>query len=72
MALNESRFKKFDPGPCLKRPAYAHFGLKLQKIFPLPPDHTEPADVRVLLSKLEAKLNAFPATGESSRTPNSA
>lgn len=57
--LRESRFETFDLGPFLKPEVVAGAQLrwKLQKIFPLPPENSEPEDVRVLLKKIQAKLS---------------
>jgi hypothetical protein len=60
VAPGESRFEKFETGLFCESAAFAHFGRKLQKIFPVPPENSEPEDVRVLLSKIQAKLNKFP------------
>jgi hypothetical protein len=65
VAPGESRFEKFETGLFFETSAYAHFGRKLQKIFPVPPESSEPKDVRVLLSRIQAKLNKFPVPGES-------
>jgi hypothetical protein len=58
-----SRFETIEPGPFFETSACAEFGRKLQKIFPLPPESSEPEDVRVLLKKIQAKLNTFPFPG---------
>jgi hypothetical protein len=65
VAPGESRFEKFETGLFFETSAYAHFGRKLQKIFPVPPESSEPKDVRVLLRRIQAKLNKFPVPGES-------
>jgi hypothetical protein len=57
MGPGESRFETFEPGPVLERASYAHLGHKLRMLFPLPPESTEPEDVRVLLSEIQAKLS---------------
>jgi hypothetical protein len=62
-APERSRFETIEPGPFFKTSACAEFGRKLQKIFPLPPESSEPEDVRALLKKIQAKLNTFPFPG---------
>ena len=64
VAPGESRFEKFETGFLYEASTYAPFGRKLQKIFPLPPESSEPEDVRVLLSEIQAKLNNFPVPEE--------
>jgi hypothetical protein len=50
----ESRLEKADielfPEPSIQ----AHFGRTLKKLFPLPPEHSEPNEI--LLQKIQAKL----------------
>ncbi len=64
--LKESRFETFDLEPFLKPEpvACAQFRRNLQKIFPLPPENSEPEDVRVLLKKIQAKLSGCPVPGD--------
>jgi hypothetical protein len=57
MGPGESRFETFEPGPALERASYAHFGPKLRMIFPLPPESSEPEDVRILLSEIQIRLS---------------
>jgi hypothetical protein len=57
MGPGESRFETFEPGPALERASYAHFGPKLRMIFPLPSESSEPEDVRILLSEIQARLS---------------
>jgi hypothetical protein len=64
VAPGESRFEKFETGFLFEASAHAPFGRKLQKTFPVPPESSEPEDVRVLLSEIQAKLNNFPVPGE--------
>ncbi|HUB64814.1 MAG TPA: hypothetical protein VL996_10300 [Methylocella sp.] len=59
-APGESRFEKADVGAFFETAAYAHFGRKLQKIYPVPPDSSAPEEVRILLKMIQAKLNNFP------------
>ena len=58
VAPEESRFEKLETGPFFDTGACAHFRRKLQKIFPLPPENSEPEDLRVLVNKIQAKLNS--------------
>jgi hypothetical protein len=53
----ESRFETFEPGPVLERASFAHFGRKLRMIFPLPPESSEPEDVRILLGEIQARFS---------------
>jgi hypothetical protein len=53
----KSRFEKADIGPILGKNNCGHFGRKLQKIFPLPVESSEPEKVRNLLREIQAKLN---------------
>ena len=64
VAPEESRFEKFETGFFFETFAYAHLSRKLQKIFPLPPECSEPEDVRILLSTIQEKLSKFPVPGE--------
>jgi hypothetical protein len=52
----ESRLEKADielfPEPSIQ----AHCGRTLKKLFPLPPEHSEPNEIRILLQKIQAKL----------------
>jgi hypothetical protein len=56
LAPDDSKFEKPEIGP-FREPVCAHFGRKLQKIFPLPSTSSEPENVRLLLGKIEAKLD---------------
>jgi hypothetical protein len=64
LPANESRFEQPDIGPSGETAIRAHFGRKLQKLFSLPPENSEPADVRKLLRRIEAKLNGPPVRHE--------
>jgi hypothetical protein len=64
VAPEESRFEKFETGFFFETSAYAHLSRKLQKIFPLPPECSEPEDVRILLITIQEKLSKFPVPGE--------
>ena len=64
LALNESKFEKPETGPFCETAVCAHFGRRLQKIFPLPPHSSEPEIVRILLRKIQAKLDKPPVPGE--------
>jgi hypothetical protein len=57
LAPDESKFEKPEIGPFREMTLCAHFGRKLQKIFPLPPNSSEPENVRILLWKIQAKLD---------------
>jgi hypothetical protein len=57
LAPDESRFEKPEIGPFREKAVCAHFGWKLQKIFPLPSGSAEPENVRILLRKIQAKLD---------------
>jgi hypothetical protein len=52
VAPGESRFEKFETG------------FLFEATFPVPPESSEPEDVRVLLTEIQAKLNNFPVPGE--------
>jgi hypothetical protein len=64
LAPDESKFEKLEFGPFRETAVCAHFGWKLQKIFPLPPGSSEPENVRILLRKIHAKLDNPPVPGE--------
>jgi hypothetical protein len=57
LAPEESQFEKPEIGPFRETSVCAHFGRKLQKIFPLPSISSEPENVRILLHKIRAKLD---------------
>jgi hypothetical protein len=57
LAANESRFEQADIGPVCGKTIHAYLSRRLQKLFPLPPESTEPEKVRTLLRKIEAKLD---------------
>jgi hypothetical protein len=52
----ESRFEKVDTGTFAERSVQAQFGRSLRKLYPLPPVHSEPNEVHILLQKIQAKL----------------
>ena len=57
LAPDESKFEKPEIGFFREATVCAHFGRKLQKIFPLPCNSSEPENVRILLRKIQAKLD---------------
>ena len=57
LAPDESKFEKPEIGSFRETTVCAHFGRKLQKIFPLPLNSSEPENVRILLRKIQAKLD---------------
>jgi hypothetical protein len=57
LAPDESKFEKAEIGSLRETKVCAHFGRKLQKIFPLPSNSSEPENVRILLRKIQAKLD---------------
>ncbi|MGH9676204.1 MAG: hypothetical protein ACRD36_03805 [Candidatus Acidiferrum sp.] len=63
LAPDESKFEKPEIWPFRETMVRAHFGRKLQKIFPLPSSSSEPEDVRILLLKIQAKLDKPPVPG---------
>jgi hypothetical protein len=63
LAPDESKFEKLEIGPFRETAVCAHFGWKLQKIFPLPPGSSEPENVRILLRRIQAKLDTPPVPG---------
>jgi hypothetical protein len=63
-ALEESRFEKAEIGPCFEAAIRGQFGRKLQKIFPLPLESSEPDDIQCLLREIQAKLNILAQPGE--------
>jgi hypothetical protein len=63
LAPDESKFEKLEIGPFRETAACALFGWKLQKIFPLPSNSSEPEDVRILMREIRAKLDKPPVPG---------
>ncbi|MGH6853774.1 MAG: hypothetical protein ACREDJ_11400, partial [Methylocella sp.] len=57
---DESKFEKPEVGPFRDTAVCALFGRKLQKIFPLPSNSSEPEIVGMLLRKIQAKLDKPP------------
>ena len=64
LAPDESKFEKPETWPFRETTVCAHFGRKLQKIFPLPSNSSEPENVRILLRKIHAKLDKQPLPGD--------
>ena len=64
LAPDESKFEKPEIGFFREATVCAHFGRKLQKIFPLPCNSSEPENVRILLRKIQAKLDKPPLPGD--------
>ena len=64
LAPDESRFEKPEIGDFRETAVCAHFGWKLQKIFPVPSGGSEPEIVRILLRKIQAKLDRPPVPGD--------
>ena len=60
MAQGESKFEKPEVGSFRETKLSAHFGRKLQTIFPLPSTTSAPENVRTLLHKIQAKLDKPP------------
>lgn len=54
--LVKSKFETPQIGLLVERSLHAQLGVKLRKTFELPPAHTEPAAIRILLQQIEAKL----------------
>lgn len=64
VAASESRFEQPEIGPYSETAVCAHFGRKLQKVFPLPSRDSEPDNFRVLLRQIQAKLGKSAVPGE--------
>jgi hypothetical protein len=64
LAPDESKFEKPEIGSLREMTMCAHFGRKLQKIFPLPSNSSEPENVRILLRKIRARLDKPPVPGD--------
>jgi hypothetical protein len=64
LAPDESRFEKPEIGDFRETALCAHFGWKLQKIFPVQSGGFEPEIVRILLRKIQAKLDKPPVPGD--------
>jgi hypothetical protein len=64
LATSESRFEQPDIGPLCETAAQAHFGGKLQKCFPLPPENSEPEHIRALLREIQAKFDESPVAAD--------
>ena len=66
MAQDESKFENPLIGSFRETSVGAHFSRKLQRIFPLPANSSEPENVRVLLRMIQAKVDNPPVPGETS------
>jgi len=66
-APGESRFEKIEADG-LGGPVHAHFVRKLQAVFPVPSQGSEPEDVRILLRELQTKLSGITAPAGMGRT----
>lgn len=64
LAPDESKFEKPEIGPFREMAVCAQFGRKLQQIFPLPSNNSEPENVRILLRKIQARLDKPPIPGD--------
>jgi hypothetical protein len=64
LAPDESKFEKPEIGPFRETVVRARFGRKLQRIFPLPPNSSEPENFRILLRKIQAKFDQPPVSGD--------
>ncbi|MGH6834547.1 MAG: hypothetical protein ACREC9_03155 [Methylocella sp.] len=64
LAPDESKFEKLEFGTFCETAVCAHFGRRLQKIFPLPSGSSEPEIVRILLRKIQARLDKPPVPGD--------
>jgi hypothetical protein len=64
LAPRESKFDEPEIGHLRETKLCAHFGRKLQTIFPLPSTNSEPENVRTLLHTIQAKLDKPPLPGD--------
>ncbi len=64
LAPDENRFEKLEIGSFRETTVCAHFGRKLQKIFPLPANGSEPENVGILLREIQTKLDKPPVPGD--------
>ena len=67
LAPDESKFEKPEIGLFREATVCAHFGRKLQKIFPLPCNSSEPENVRILLRKIQQSSTIRPFLETSER-----
>src|SRR5262245_5134125 len=58
----ESGFEKADIGLLAEPSIQARFGRTLKKLFPLPPEHSEPNEMHILLAYY-ARISPFPEQG---------
>jgi hypothetical protein len=63
-ASDESKFERPEIGPLGETAVRAQFGRKLEQIFPLPSNSSEPETVRILLRKIHAKFDTPPVPGD--------
>ena len=64
LAPDESKFEKPEIWPFRETATCALFGWKLQKLFPLPSNNSEPENVRILLREIQATLDKPPGPGD--------
>lgn len=53
---SESRLEKADIGLLAEPSIQARFGRTLKKLFPLPPEHSEPNEMPILLQEIQGKF----------------
>ncbi|MCI0466378.1 MAG: hypothetical protein L0Y57_05150 [Beijerinckiaceae bacterium] len=53
-AAKESKFEQPELDVCCETAVGAYFGRKLQLLFPLPPENSEPEHVRAILQRIDA------------------
>jgi hypothetical protein len=53
---SESRLEKADIGLLAEPSIQARFGRTLKKLFPLPPEYSEPNEMHILLQKIQGKF----------------
>jgi hypothetical protein len=63
-APDESKFEKPEIGPYWEPGVRARFGRKLQQIFPLPSNSSEPENFRIVLRKIQARFDKPPVPGD--------
>jgi hypothetical protein len=62
--MKESKFEQPDIWSFCETAVRAHFGSKLQRLFPLPPENSEPENIRALLRNIQEKLDESPVPGD--------